>query len=88
MNTRKRIEVTEARLISLDEAANLCRIRPGTFRKWVRDGLMPDAWRNTNRYDLRAIHLAIDKGSCIVSTGESTGEDDDFAQWMKSEGYE
>lgn len=71
--------MTQARLMTVREAADYCRLTPSGFAAWVRDGRLPGPLPGTKRYDRLAIDQALDKLSGIINS-EETGNA--FDQWM------
>ena len=61
------------RLANEGQAASHIGLELTTFRAWVSDGRLPHALRNSDKYDLKAIHLALDHMSGIAS--ENTSND-------------
>jgi hypothetical protein len=53
------------RLVDRREAASYCSLRPRTFSAWVRKGRLPPPIEGTNRWDLKALDLALDSLSGI-----------------------
>ena len=56
------------RLANEVQAAALIGLDLTTFRKWVADGRFPRALPDCGKYDLKAIHLALDRMSNIASS--------------------
>lgn len=63
----------EPRLLTREQAAQRCGIKPGTFDLWRREGRVPPPVPGTRRYDAVALERALDRLSGIG------GADDDFA---------
>jgi len=61
------------RLANEGQAASHIGLELATFRAWVSDGRLPHALPNSDKYDLKAIHLALDHMSGIAS--ENTSND-------------
>jgi predicted DNA-binding transcriptional regulator AlpA len=61
----------EARLLSREQAAAYCSLSPGTFSRWVSQGLLPKAILGTARWDLKAIDSAIDSLSGLEQIEQS-----------------
>lgn len=57
-----------ARLASEMQAAASIGLDLTTFRRWVADGRLPRALPDCDKYDLKAIHLALDRMSNIASS--------------------
>ena len=55
------------RLVSESQAAADIGLELATFRTWVADGRLPRALPDCGKYDMRAIHLALDRLSGIAS---------------------
>ena len=55
------------RLVSEVEAAVQIGLHLATFRAWVAAGRLPHALPDCGKYDMKAIHLALDRISGIVS---------------------
>jgi hypothetical protein len=53
------------RLVSEGQAAAAIGLELATFRAWVADGQLPDPLPDCGKYDLKAIHLALDRMSGI-----------------------
>ena len=54
------------RLANEGQAASHIGLELTTFRAWVSDGRLPHALPNSDKYDLKAIHLALDHISGIA----------------------
>lgn len=57
--------VLKPRLVSRTEAASYCGLKPSRFSELVKHGMMPRAIPGTNKWDMRAIDLHLDKVSGI-----------------------
>jgi GYF domain 2 len=55
------------RLVNEIQAASHIGLELATFRAWVAAGRLPHALSNSDKYDLKAIHLALDHMSGIAS---------------------
>ena len=55
------------RLVSEAQAATDIGLEVATFRTWVADGRLPHALPDCGKYDMKAIHLALDRLSGIAS---------------------
>jgi hypothetical protein len=55
------------RLVSEEQAAADIGLEFATFRTWVADGRLPRALPDCGKYDMKAIHLALDRMSGIAS---------------------
>jgi hypothetical protein len=62
------------RLANADRAAAQIGLELTTFRAWVTDGRLPQALPDCDKYDLKAIHLALDRMSGIASRGSSSSD--------------
>jgi hypothetical protein len=62
------------RLANEERAAAQIGLELTTFRAWVRDGRLPQALPDCDKYDLKAIHLALDRMSGIASRGNSSND--------------
>ena len=74
--------MTTPRLLTGTEAAEYCGLTLGTFLKWVEDGRVPRALPGTRRWDRKALDLALDKASGIVSPSV-VPTDDPFTEWER-----
>jgi hypothetical protein len=68
------------RLVSKTEAARYCGVTPATFAKWVLDGILPTSVSITNKYDIRAIDMALDGLSGIKPVEQA---EDSFETWKR-----
>jgi hypothetical protein len=59
------------RLATDVEAAEAIGIEVSTFRNWVSCGLMPGPLRDCNKFDLKAIDVALDRISGLGSPGNA-----------------
>jgi len=62
------------RLVSEGQAAAAIGLELATFRKWVADGQLPHPLLDCGKYDLRAIHLALDRMSGIGVDGSPSND--------------
>jgi hypothetical protein len=62
------------RLANEKQAAAQIGLELTTFRAWVADGRLPRALPNCDKYDLKAIHLALDRMSGITSQGNGSND--------------
>jgi hypothetical protein len=62
------------RLASEVQAAAQIGLDLTSFRRWVADGRLPRALPDCGKYDLKAIHLALDRMSNIASPGSAPNE--------------
>ncbi|OSI66352.1 hypothetical protein BSZ22_27925 [Bradyrhizobium canariense] len=72
--------------MSGSEAAAYCGVTLNTWSKWVAAGTVPAPVSGTRRWDRKALDLALDKASGIVSP--TTGSDDDecpLEKWMRED---
>lgn len=49
------------RLLTRQQAADYCNLRPSSFSSWVRLGKLPHPLPGTTRWDLKAIDAALDR---------------------------
>src|SRR5882724_10124148 len=70
-NDRLRESNLGARLLTRIEAARYCGISVSAFSKWVSLGRIPSVLPGTSRWDLRAIHIALDSLSSLEPTETS-----------------
>jgi predicted DNA-binding transcriptional regulator AlpA len=69
------------RLVSRDQAASYCGLSVSTFSNWVRIGRLPSAISGTSRWDLKAIDLALDSLSGLLSTQTSDVATSALDEW-------
>ena len=69
------------RLLSREEAAAYCGVRPDQFTRYVRQGIMPQKITRTTRWDKHAIDAAIDRLSGLTPKGQTN--DDTYARWAR-----
>lgn len=70
----------ERRGLSKQEAADYCGCDTlAAFDSWRRKGIVPDAIPGTNRWDRKALDLALDRASGLVA--ESGGELSPYQRW-------
>ena len=62
------------RLVSEGQAAAAIGLELATFRAWVADGQLPHPLPDCGKYDLKAIHLALDRMSGIGSDGNQSND--------------
>jgi hypothetical protein len=62
------------RLVSEGQAAAAIGLELATFRAWVADGQLPHPLPDCGRYDLKAIHLALDRMSGIGVDGNQSND--------------
>jgi len=62
------------RLANEERAAAQIGLELATFRAWVMDGRLPQTLPDCDKYDLKAIHLALDRMSGIASRGNSSND--------------
>lgn len=63
--------------ISINQAADMCGITVSNYRKWVNKGIVPGPWPGTQRYDRKAINVALDKLSGINEQSPETA----YEEW-------
>ena len=52
---------TPPRLLTRAQAATYCNVSSATFSRWVSEGILPSPIPRTNRWDQRAIDIALDR---------------------------
>ena len=62
------------RLIGEEQAAAAIGLELATFRTWVGDGRLPHPLPDCGKYDLKAIHLALDRMSGIAVDGNAPND--------------
>ncbi len=60
------------------EAAAYCGLIPEGFDEWVKQGIVPRPIPRAQRWDRKAIDVALDRASGLQSPA---GEDDAFERW-------
>ncbi len=78
MSIRAIIGPIQPRGLSRELAAIYCGLTPEGFDQWVKRGLVPGPIPSTQRWDRRAIDLALDRASGLESPQNG---DDVFEQW-------
>lgn len=63
--------------LSRDEAAAYCGLSPTGFDEWVKRRIVPGPIPGTQRWDLKAIDVALDRASGIETITGGTA----FDQW-------
>ena len=63
--------MSEPRGMSRETAAAYCGLKPEGFDNWVRSGLLPPKMPGTNRWDRKAIDMALDRLSNIKQDAPS-----------------
>ena len=58
-------------IVEREQAAAYCSLSPGTFSRWVSQGLLPKAILGTARWDLKAIDSAINSLSGLEHIEQS-----------------
>ncbi|GEO18068.1 hypothetical protein MAE02_57640 [Microvirga aerophila] len=66
------------RCLSRADAALYCGLTPEGFDAWVRRGIVPSPISGTQRWDRKAIDVALDRASGLESAQD---EDDPFERW-------
>ena len=54
------------RLVCREEAAAYCGLSPQGFSSWIKLGRLPESIAHTNRWDLKAIDMALDSLSGVT----------------------
>ncbi len=62
----------EKRLLTREEAATYCGLKPSAFSLWVSKGTMPKPVPGTRRWDKRAIDAKLDGMSGLVNKDNDT----------------
>ena len=71
------------RCLTKQEAADYCGCNSlSTFNSWIAKGIIPGAIPNTNRWDKKAIDVALDRASKIVSA-DKPGELNAYQKWKR-----
>jgi hypothetical protein len=68
----------EQRRVTRVEAAAYCGLIPEGFDEWVKQGIVPCPIPRAQRWDRKAIDVALDRASGLQSPA---GEDDAFERW-------
>jgi hypothetical protein len=68
--------VIAPRCLAREEAAAYCGLSPEGFDEWVKRGIVPGPLPGTQRWDRRAIDLALDRASGIATISGSA-----FDEW-------
>lgn len=61
-----------------EDAAAYCGLSPDGFDEWIKRGIVPGPIPGTQRWDRKAIDLALDRASGLESAQE---QDDVFERW-------
>ncbi|MGJ4928113.1 hypothetical protein ACQR1I_16720 [Bradyrhizobium sp. HKCCYLS2038] len=62
------IRMMQARVLSKAEAATYCGCKTlAAFDSWRAKGIIPDALPGTNRWDRKALDIALDRASGLVT---------------------
>lgn len=72
-----RAEAAESRLLTIDEAAAYCHMKPSGYRKAVRRGVLPGPVPGLRLYDRKAIDLALDRRQGLEQT-----ESSELEKWL------
>ena len=75
MARRAVIGSIEPRGLTREDAAAYCGLTPEGFDEWVRRGIVPGPIPGTQRWDRKAIDLALDRASGIATMKESAFDD-------------
>ena len=67
----------QPRGLTRDDAAAYCGLTPEGFDGWVKRGIVPGPIPGTQRWDRKAIDVALDRASGL----ESPLEEDVFERW-------
>lgn len=78
MSARAVIGALQPRGLSREVAAAYCGLTPEGFDQWVKRGLVPGPIPGTQRWDCKAIDLALDRASGLES---AQAADDPFERW-------
>ena len=70
---------TGARLLTRESAAEYCSLSPQSFSAWVSIGRLPRSIPGTNRWDLKALDLALD-----MLSGLGHDEESALDSWRKA----
>lgn len=73
----------QPRLMSGADAAAYCGLAAAAFAKWVAQGRIPKPLPGTRRWDRKAIDLAPDKASGIVTPAVIDGESE-LEMWKRA----
>ena len=71
MASRTVISPTQPRGLAREDAAAYCGLSPEGFDEWVRRGIVPGPIPGTQRWDRKAIDLALDRASGIQSASDA-----------------
>ncbi len=71
MARRAVIGLIEPRGLAREDAAAYCGLAPEGFDEWVKRGIVPGPIPGTQRWDRRAIDLALDRASGIDTVKKS-----------------
>lgn len=81
-NDNERHALTSRRGMTKEEAADYCGcLTTAAFDVWIRKSIVPGAIPGTNRWDRKAIDLALDRASNIESGAPSVSL---LAEWKAS----
>ena len=78
MASRAVLTRLKPRGLTREDAAAYCGLTPDGFDDWVKRGVVPGPIPGTQRWDRKAIDLALDRASGLESSQES---DDVFERW-------
>ncbi len=81
MTSRLTREVISPRGLSREVAALYCGLSKEGFDEWVRRGLVPGPIPGTQRWDRKAIDLALDRASGICNDCDDQSP---FAAWERT----
>ena len=81
MARRAVIGSIEPRGLAREDAAAYCGLTPEGLDEWVRRGIVPGPIPGTQRWDRRAIDLALDRASGIQSASDARASL--YDEWRK-----
>lgn len=70
--------MNQPRLMSGPDAAAYLGLTPAAFSKWVSEGRIPKPLPGTRRWDRKAIDMALDRISGIVSSMQSSDAEEEW----------
>lgn len=68
------------RAVTREGAAFYCGLSKEGFDEWVRRGIVPGPIPGTQRWDLKAIDVALDRASGLIKADHTTSP---FVEWEK-----
>jgi hypothetical protein len=78
MRSRAALAPLQPRGLAREDAAAYCGLTPEGFDEWVKRGIVPGPIPGTQRWDRKAIDLALDRASGLESAEEQV---DVFERW-------